>query len=155
MAFQKFQISWESLKLRYGHAIECGTQWGWDFLLFMMLSRLEIQQPTSRGHFSLNIAPIDAILGSTDIYSKRAFHWWVDCSDLTLCLKVMAVTSMLPWEKWERTLSLCKKFPSFFGILSPRFFGLFKLSQFLSNFHLKVVPDIWMAPSQNKRIIQQ
>ena len=37
-------------------------------------SRIELYHITSRGHISLNIAPIYAILGSTDIYSKKAFQ---------------------------------------------------------------------------------
>ena len=50
---------------------------------------------TSRGHNSLNTAPIYIILDSTDIYSKRYFQWYKDCTNPILVLKVMTILSLL------------------------------------------------------------
>ena len=58
-------------------------------------SRVEIIASTSRGHSFLVLALIVTILYSTNIYSKRAFQQWVDCTNPMVGLRVMTILILL------------------------------------------------------------
>ena len=67
----------------------------WCFPCTKLQSRVEILVLTSKGHIFLVLAPIDTILRSTDIYSKRAFQWCLECTNPTVELRVMAILILL------------------------------------------------------------
>ena len=68
---------------------------------FLVLSMCKIAIPRgiavlgSRCHIVLVLASTDKILGSKDIYLKRAFQRCLDCTDPTVGLRVMTILILL------------------------------------------------------------
>lgn len=75
------------------------TRWVRDFLCFpctKIAIPSKIIAPNSRGYIFLVLALIDTILGSKNIYSKRAFQRWMDWTNPMAGLRVMTILILLP-----------------------------------------------------------
>lgn len=86
--------AWEKIdprpSSRHGEALHA---WDGVQIVEALVSCPKTQQQTLEGHISFDTAPIGAILGSKDIYLKRAFQLWVERLNPTVGLRVIVISS--------------------------------------------------------------